>query len=363
MPDVPAEPGSRAASALSVINPTAIPRTRADGLVAWCRKNPGIWPALALVALLLYNAVFTPHFALVGLQNDRLYGSLIDILKNGSRVALLAVGMTLVIAGGGIDLSVGSVAALTGTAAALLLSKGGASWLTACAGSLGLALTFGLLNGLLVVKLKLQPIIATLVTLVLARGLAQTLSQDQSVSFNSSWISSVFNGQLLAVPMPIWIAGFVMAVVTACLRLTAGGMYLSAVGVNASAARLCGIRVGAIRTLVYASASVCAGITGLVIASDVKNADPNSLGMYLELDAILAVAIGGTSLTGGRPHVIGAVIGALLMQTITVMLQMRGVQTDATLILKAAATLGVCLLQSPAIGAGVRRLLEQRRNT
>ncbi|MBC7772028.1 MAG: ABC transporter permease [Pyrinomonadaceae bacterium] len=360
MSEPPASPDSPLAHA----SPAPLLRKPGEGgLAAWCRRNPSVWPALALLALLLYNIAFTPHFASVGFQNDRLFGSMIDILKNGSRVALLAVGMTLVIAGGGIDLSVGSVAALTGTVAALMLAKSGASPLTACASALGLALVFGLMNGLLVVKLRLQPIIATLVTLVLARGLAQTLSQDQSVSFNSPWFSSAFNGQFLALPMPIWIAGVVAVVVTGMLRWTAMGMYLSAVGVNASAARLCGIRVGSIRTLGYVATCLCAGIAGLVIASDVKNADPNSLGMYLELDAVLAVAIGGTSLTGGRPHVIGAVIGALLMQTITVMLQMRGVQTDATLILKAAATLGVCLLQSPAIGVKLRQMLTRRENT
>lgn len=357
MPETPVNPKKNAVPAREL---TGSQRRGTGGLVAWCRKNPSIWPALALLALLLYNIACTPHFASIGYQNERLYGSLIDVLKNGSRVALLAVGMTLVIAGRGIDLSVGSVAALTGTVAALLLSKGGTSPLTACAGGLALALAFGLLNGVLVVRLKLQPIIATLVTLVLARGLAQTLSQDQSVSFNSAWFSSVFNGQFLALPTPIWIASIAATVVTVIVRWTAMGMYLSAIGVNAKAARLCGVQVGMIRTLTYITSCLCAGVAGLVIASDVKNADPNSLGMSLELDAVLAVAIGGTSLTGGRPHVIGAVIGALLMQTITVMLQMRGVPTDATLILKAAATLGVCLLQSPALGAGLRRALARR---
>jgi simple sugar transport system permease protein len=262
---------------------------------------------------------------------------------------LLAVGMCLVIASGGIDLSVGSVMALAGVAAALLITRHNASPPAAIAAALVVAAAAGAVNGLLVSALRLQPIIATLITLIAARGLAQTLSDDQKVRFASPAFELLAGGWFLALPVPLFLVAGVGLAAILFLRFTAFGLYLEACGVNPRAARLCGLPVAAIRIAVYTASALCAGLAGLIAAADIKEADVAAAGQYLELDAILAVVIGGASLAGGKPSVAASLIGALVMHTLAVGLQMRGVITEHTLIIKALVILAVCAAQSPGL--------------
>ncbi len=312
-----------------------------------------LWPAIALLALIAIATLLTPNFLALGWSGSRLTGSLIDILKNGAPVLLLAIGMTLVIASGGIDLSVGSVMALSGVAAALLISEHSASAPVAIAAGLGAGLLAGILNGLLVALGRVQPIVATLVTLVALRGLAQALSDDQKARFDAPAFESVARGAFLALPIPFWLAAGVGVLVAFVLRRTAFGMYLEAVGVNPRAAFLCGLRVPAIRLAVYAFSGLCAALAGLIAAADIAEADVANAGLYLELDAILAVAIGGTATSGGRPMLGGAILGALVIQTLRVALLSAGIPEEHGLVLKAIAALAVCAAQSPAFRAGV----------
>jgi ribose/xylose/arabinose/galactoside ABC-type transport system permease subunit len=331
--------------------PHDTPRLRAPApsrFDAW-RSSAVFWPLVALVALLLLNIIITPNFSRIEIRTGRAFGSIIDILQNGSLVMLLSIGMTLVIAIAGIDLSVGSVMALAATAAALLITGGHPPLWIVISAPLALAAGVGAFNGLLIGRLGLQPIVATLVTLVAARGTAQTLSDDQKVRFDLPAFQSVFDGLLFSIPTPILFVLALAVVVALVLRLTTLGMDIEAIGASPRAARLCGLRVELIRVTVYAFCALCAGLAGLVAAADIKEADVASCGLYLELDAILAVVIGGTSLTGGRPHIAGSLIGALLMQTLTVMLQMHNIPTEQTLIVKAAVAILVCLLQSPTL--------------
>ncbi|ADO72198.1 ABC transporter permease [Stigmatella aurantiaca] len=313
------------------------------------------WPLVALAALLVFNLLFTTGFARVEFRDGRLFGTLVDIFQNGAPVMLLAVGMTLVIALGGIDLSVGSVMALSGAVAALLMTEHGQSVPMGILAALGVALLVGVINGALVSYGSIQPIIVTLVTLVMGRGLAQTLTQDQKVRFEIPAFEFIGNGTVLGLPFPVLLVAAVALGVSLLLRRTATGLYIEAMGGNPQAARLCGLRVHVIRLMAYMACALCAGMAGLIAAADIKEADVANAGLYLELDAILAVVLGGTSLSGGRANLVGSLIGAIFIQTLTIMLQMRGVITEHTLIIKAIVALSVCFMQTPSFERIVRR--------
>jgi galactofuranose transport system permease protein len=319
-------------------------------------RHRNFWPLVALVALLVFNLLFTTGFARMEFRDGRLFGTLVDIFQNGAPVMLLAVGMTLVIALGGIDLSVGSVMALSGAVAALLMTEHGQSVPMGVLAALGVALVVGAINGALVSYASVQPIIVTLVTLVMGRGLAQTLTQDQKVRFEIPAFEFIGNGTVVGLPFPVLLVAVVAVAVSVLLRRTATGLYIEAMGGNPQAARLCGLRVHVIRMLAYMACALCAGLAGLIAAADIKEADVANAGLYLELDAILAVVLGGTSLTGGRANLVGSLIGATFIQTLTIMLQMRGVITEHTLIIKAIVALTVCFMQTPSFERLVRRL-------
>lgn len=319
-------------------------------------RTRNFWPLVALAALLVFNMIFTTGFAHLELRDGRLFGTLVDIFQNGAPVMLLAVGMTLVIALGGIDLSVGSVMALSGAVAALLMTESGVSVPLGIVIALGVAMVVGALNGALITYAGVQPIIVTLVTLVMGRGVAQTLTHDQKVRFEIPAFEFIGNGTVLGLPVPAILVAVVALVVGVLLRKTATGLYIEAMGGNPQAARLCGLRVHVIRMLAYMACALCAGLAGLIAAADIKEADVANAGLYLELDAILAVVLGGTSLTGGRANLVGSLIGATFIQTLTIMLQMRGVITEHTLIIKAIVALAVCYMQTPPFERLMRRL-------
>jgi len=326
------------------------------------RRYPTLWPFLAMVALLALNAFLTPGFLHIEMRpgaaawDFRLFGPLVDVLRNGAPVMMLAIGMTLVIALAGIDLSVGSVMVLAGTAAALLMTAHGQSVPLAIAAALGASLLVGLFNGALVTYVGLQPIIATLVFLVAGRGIAQTLTGDQNIRFDIPAFSLLGSGSFLGLPVPVYIVAATAALVALALHKTALGLYIEAIGSNARAARLAGLQVHAIRMLCYGFSGVCAGAAGIIVTADISQADVASCGLYLELDAILAVVIGGTSFSGGRPRLLGSLFGVIIMQTLTNVLVMHDVRSEHTLIVKAVVAMAVCLLQTPAAAGLIGRL-------
>ncbi|WP_375766552.1 ABC transporter permease [Archangium gephyra] len=319
-------------------------------------KSRNFWPLVGLAVLLVFNLLFTPGFAHMELRDGRLFGTLVDLFQNGAPVMLLATGMTLVIALGGIDLSVGSVMALAGAVAALLITEHAQPAALALGAALLVGLLAGGINGALVTYGGVQPIIVTLVMLVTGRGLAQTLTQDQKVRFESPAFEYLGNGTLLGLPVPMFIVAAVALLVGLALRRTVLGLYVEAIGGNPKTARLSGLRVDAIRVVVYMACALCAAVAGLIAAADIKEADVANAGLYLELDAILAVVLGGTSLTGGRANLVGSLIGALFIQTLTTMLQMKGVITEHTLIIKAIVALAVCFVQTAAFEHLLQRL-------
>jgi len=304
------------------------------------------------------NAAVTPDFARLEVRDGRLYGSMIDVMHRGAPVGLLAVGMTLVIASGGIDLSVGSVMAIAGAVAARAIVVGDPPLVVVIAAGLLVAAAAGLWNGLLVAWLGLQPIVATLILLVAGRGIAQLLTDGQIIVFERPAFEFLGTGALLGLPFTVWLAAGVAVVVVAALRATSFGLYLEAVGGNERAARLSGLPVGRTKLLAYTVCGLCAGLAGLIATADIKAADANNCGMYLELDAILAVVLGGTSLAGGRARLLGSLAGALLMQTLTTTMLMRGIGPPYALVVKAVAAVAVCCLYSQPLRervAGVGR--------
>lgn len=333
-----------------------------DSFLPSLRGRPVFWPLLSLGMLLGLNCLLTPHFASIEVRDGRLYGSIIDILRNGSIVMLLSIGMTVVIATSGIDLSVGSVMALAGTGAAIVLaaSSGERLWAAVAVG-LGIALVSGLLAGAMATRLGLQPIVATLALMVVGRGVAQVMSGGEKVRFESAAFERVFHGSVLGLPSALLFVFAASATVWAALRFTVAGVWIEAVGGNARAARACGVRVEVVRTAAYTLSGVCAGLAGLLGAAEIKEADPAGTGMYLELDAIIAVVIGGTSLTGGRAVLIGSLVGAVLMQTLTVTMQVHNVPTEQGLIVKAGVAVVVCVLQGERAGEVWRFLRGARK--
>jgi galactofuranose transport system permease protein len=304
------------------------------------------WPLVALAVALLFNAVFTTGFFHFTLRDGRLYGSIIDILNRAAPVMLLSLGMTLVIATGGVDLSVGAVMAITGAAAALLLTKANYGVTAAVTLPLAVATAAGLWNGALVGIFKVPPIVATLILMVSGRGIAQLLTDGQIITFENKSFEFIGRGAVAGLPFTLVLVLAVWAALSLLKSRTAIGLFIECTGDNETASRYSGVNTNVVKLTVYAICSFCAGIAGLIVTTDIKAADANNAGLWLELDAILATVIGGTALTGGRFFLSGSLIGALLIQTLTTTILTRGIKVELTLVVKAVVVILVCLLQS-----------------
>ncbi|MBJ3784099.1 ABC transporter permease [Devosia sediminis] len=301
---------------------------------------------LALVGVLLVNWLLFPNFFRITWQDGRLFGSLIDVLNRGAPVAILAIGMVGVIATKGVDLSVGAVMAMAGAVAATMVVAGYPAPV-AVAAALAVGLVCGLWNGFLVAVLDIQPIVATLVLMVAGRGIAQLITEGFIVTFTDPLLIFIGTGSFLGLPMAAVIALVLMILVTLLVRRTAIGLFIEAVGVNRAAASLAGIRSRMLLFLVYGLSGLCAAVAGLIVAGDIRGADANNAGLWLELDAILAVVIGGTSLLGGRFSVPLAVVGALIIQAMNTGILVSGFPPEFNLIVKAALIFLVLIIQSP----------------
>ncbi|SMQ65715.1 monosaccharide ABC transporter membrane protein, CUT2 family [Devosia lucknowensis] len=301
---------------------------------------------LALVGVLLINWLLFPNFFRITWQDGRLFGSLIDVLNRGAPVAILAIGMAGVIATKGVDLSVGAIMAVAGAVAATLVVAGYPAPV-AVAAALAVGLLCGLWNGFLVAVLDIQPIIATLVLMVAGRGIAQLITEGFIVTFTDPVLIFIGTGSFLGLPMAAVIALVLMILVTLLVRRTAIGLFIEAVGVNRAAASLAGIRSRMLLFLVYGLSGLCAAVAGIIVAGDIRGADANNAGLWLELDAILAVVIGGTSLLGGRFSVPLAVVGALIIQAMNTGILVSGFPPEFNLIVKAGLIFLVLIIQSP----------------
>src|SRR5436853_1874426 len=245
----------------------------------------GLAQILALVAILLIDRMVSPQFFDLRLQDGRLFGSLVDVLNRGAPVALLALGMVLVIATRGIDLSVGAVMAISGAIAASLADAYGLP--LALATALGAGLVCGLWNGFLVAVLGIQPIVATLILMVAGRGVAQLITEGRIVTFNSPDLVWLGNGGIFGLPTPLVIAAGMLLVTGLVVRGSALGLLIEATGGNARASELAGVGTRATILAVYVWCSVCAALAGVIAAADIMGADANNAGLWLALDAII----------------------------------------------------------------------------
>lgn len=312
-------------------------------------KNRLFWPAAILLALLIVNVFTSNQF--VTLQDGHLFGTLIDILRGSAPLVLVALGMTLVISTGGIDLSVGSVMAISGAVACLLIKDLGnqnavGSVLLIMAVAIAVSAVLGLWNGALVAVVGIQPIIATLILMVAGRGLAQLITDGQIINVQSSPYATIATGFFLTLPVAFLIAMAAVALITVLTRRTALGLLLESVGGSPSASRLAGIRARRLTIMVYVVSGAFSGLAGLIYSANIKSADSIYAGNLIELDAILAVVIGGTALIGGRFSIAGTVLGAILIQTLQVTVVGIGVPSKATLLFKAVVVVVLCLSQS-----------------
>lgn len=319
-----------------------------------------VWPVAGLALLLFFNLLFTEGFFKLEVRDGHLYGVLIDVLNHGSKVMLLALGMTLVIATGGVDLSVGAVMAIAGAVAAQLINRAGVPFPLVLAAALGVAVLAGCWNGLLVGAFRIQPIVATLILMVAGRGVAMLITDGQIITFTDPRLGFIGNGHLLGLPFPVWLSLGMLLATVVLTRRTAVGLFIESVGDNQTASTYAGVNSSTVKFVVYLFSGFCAGLAGLVAASNIKCADSNHAGLFLELDAILAVVVGGTALTGGRFYLVGAIVGALFIQTLTTTMYMRNVSADVAPVPKALAILAVCLLQSPTLRGKVAGILKRR---
>jgi ribose/xylose/arabinose/galactoside ABC-type transport system permease subunit len=310
---------------------------------SWPKGMPQI---IALLLVLAVDSLVAPHFFQVLLQDGRLFGSPIDILNRAAPVALLAIGMTLVIATGGIDLSVGAVMAIAGATAASM-TVAGHSLPVVLLAALGAGALAGLWNGILVAVLKIQPFVATLILMVAGRGVAQLITSGQIVTFDSPALSWLGSGSLLLLPTPVIIAVATLLLFWLFTRKTALGMFIEAVGINIRAAKNAGVNTRIVVMLAYVLSGICAAIAGIIVAADIRGADANNAGLWLELDAILAVVIGGGSLMGGRFNLLLSVVGALIIQGMNTGILLSGFPPELNQVVKAVVVLCVLIVQSP----------------
>ncbi len=310
---------------------------------SWPKGMPQI---IALLLVLAVDSLVAPHFFQVLLQDGRLFGSPIDILNRAAPVALLAIGMTLVIATGGIDLSVGAVMAIAGATTASM-TVAGHSLPVVLLAALGAGALAGLWNGILVAVLKIQPFVATLILMVAGRGVAQLITSGQIVTFDSPALSWLGSGSLLLLPTPVIIAVATLLLFWLFTRKTALGMFIEAVGINIRAAKNAGVNTRIVVMLAYVLSGICAAIAGIIVAADIRGADANNAGLWLELDAILAVVIGGGSLMGGRFNLLLSVVGALIIQGMNTGILLSGFPPELNQVVKAVVVLCVLVVQSP----------------
>ncbi|MFZ3582886.1 ABC transporter permease [Loktanella sp. DJP18] len=309
-----------------------------------------ITPQLIILAIVLgLNLLVFPGFFKVEMQNGRLFGNLIDVLNRGAPTALLCLGMTLVIATKGIDLSVGAVMAIAGATAASLVVDGN-HWTTAVVGALAVGAICGLWNGFLVAVLRIQPIVATLVLMVAGRGIAQLITGGTILTFLDPGLIRLGAGTVLGIPTAVVIWIVLGTFVAVFVRRTALGMLIESIGINEASSRLAGINSRVLLVCVYVVSGLGAAIAGVIVAADIQGADANNAGLWLELDAILAVVIGGNSLLGGRFSIIASLLGAMIIQSVNSLILLSGLPPEFNLIIKALLILAILVIQSPRVG-------------
>jgi len=308
------------------------------------------FPALlrheSVLALLVIIALAT----LAGLS-DRFFTAE-NLLNQGrlmAEVGLVALGMTFVIVTGGIDLSVGSILGLTAILFGVFWHNVGLPLPVAMVAALASGTLAGVGNGLIITRFKVPPLIATLATLALYRGLAEGISQARSVRGYPEWFFFFGQGEILGVPVQLWVLAIATVICAVILALTPFGRATYATGANEVAARYSGIRVDATKLWIYAGTGFLAALAGIIFVSRVTTTR-SDMGTGLELDVITGVVLGGTSIFGGRGTIIGTALGLILIQALKNGLALSGVKGDGTIVV-----IGIVLIIAILVSAIVDR--------
>ncbi|MGD8455627.1 MAG: ABC transporter permease [Anaerolineales bacterium] len=340
------------------------------------------FPVVAFVLVLLIDLILFPGFFRIEIRDGNLYGNLIDVLRNGSVVALLAIGMTLVIATGGVDLSVGAVMAIAASVAALMMNPWVVGkeltvelqklvmdptytysplWLVIVV-TLLVASICGLWNGLLVAYVQIQPMVATLILMTAGRGIAQLITNGVRIQIFYEPYAFIGQGWIV-LPFALYLVAIIFVLTWLFTRRTAIGMFIESVGINSRSSFFSGINERKIKLLAYTFCGLCAGIAGLVASANIKTSDANNIGLTLELDAILAVVIGGTSMMGGRFSIFASIIGAMVMQAVNTSMYAIGVPATALQAIKGVVVILVILLYSEQVRSLFQKTAADRKGT
>jgi simple sugar transport system permease protein len=341
-------------------------------------------PIVALLLILTADFFLIPGFFSIQFKDGHLYGNVIDILVHGSPTMILAIGMTLVIATGGVDLSVGAVMAISASVAAIMMNPTivgmnltdpklfindpqytWAPLALVIIVPLIVATACGLWNGVLISYGRIQPMVATLILMIVGRGIAQLITNAiQIIIFNDTY-AFIGNG-FLVLPFSLYVALALFVVAWLLTRRTAMGLMIESVGINFRSSFYSGINEKRVKLFVYAFCGFCAGVAGLIVTSNIRTSDANQIGLYTELDAILAVVIGGTVMgNGGRFSLMGSAIGALVLQTTITSMLSFGVPASAIIAVKALVVIVVILLYAEQVKTFISKLgnLSMRRET
>ena len=326
-------------------------------------KNKLTWAVIAELLILVVAGILEPSFFKIELNQTTgmLYGSLVDIVNRSAEITIIAMGMTMVIALGGTDISVGALVAVAGAFALKFLRWDVTMYPTpgdytvypfilVIVVPLIICTLMGLFNGVLIGKFKLQPIIATLILMVAGRGIAQIATNGKQFTTGYTPYRFIGQGSLFALPFPIIITIIVCACVMIFVRKTAFGTFVESVGVNPNASRVTGLKSDRIIMIVYTLTGFLSGIAGLIYSSRISSCDSNNAGVNYEMDAILAVVLGGTSMTGGKFSLTGTIVGSLIIRTITTLVYYFGITSESIMAFKAAIILVVIVIQSEPFG-------------
>lgn len=325
-------------------------------------RSKAFWAVVAEVLILCVGLILRPDFLNIQYKPETgmLYGVPIDILNRSAEIMIIAMGMTLVIALGGTDLSVGALVAVSGAMALKFLRWDVTQYPTpgdytimpfflVILVPLVVCTLMGAFNGLLISKLGMQPIIATLILMVAGRGIAQITTNGKQFTTLYSPFRFIGQGSILSLPTPIIIAAVVVLCVVLFTRKTSFGMFVESVGVNPNASRVSGLRSDKIVLITFMITGFLSGISGLIYSSRISSCDSNNAGVNNEMDAILAVVIGGTSMSGGKFSLFGTAVGALILRTIITLVLYLGIVSEAILAFEAMVIAVVIVLQSEPV--------------
>ncbi len=320
-------------------------------------------PVAALVLLVLFNLIADPTFFAISIKensmgNPVLSGNLISVLDNASELVMLAIGMTLVTASsGGQDISVGATMAIAGSVILRMVCGGQVTsdtmqmpLLLAVLIGIAVSMIFGAFNGVLVAYFKIQPMVATLIMYTAGRSIAAWINNNQLPIIND--ISFKYAGTFLPgvpVPTPIFVTAFVILAFWLVLKFTTLGLYTQSVGINANSSRLNGLDPKLIKLLTYVILGVCVAIAGFVRVSRSGSINYSRMAENIEMDAILAVALGGNALGGGKFNIYGSILGAYVIQFLTTTLYKYDVPSTALPAYKAVVVILLVVLSSPVV--------------